>query len=82
MKLTPSNETRDLIHQVLELGDTVVFQIPRYRGIYIGTVSKLYPKSVDIKHGKQISEKVHTVNVVKINEQYQTAKDLNPEYFI
>lgn len=82
MKLTPSNETRDKIHQVLELEDIVVFAIPRYRGIAVGIITKLYPKSADIKYSCGIAYKVHTSNVIKINEQMHVAKEQNPEFFI
>lgn len=84
MKLTPSNETRDKIHQVLELEDIVVFAIPRYRGIAVGVITKLYPKSADIKYsgGNASAYKVHTSNVLKINDQMMIAKEQNPEFFI
>ena len=75
---------RDQLHQEILINDYVVFNPPRYKGVVLGRVIKLNPKSCTIAYGLSGDQECSRDKryVLKINEQVALAKEKNPEYFI
>lgn len=61
---------RDILGVSLQVGQTVVFNPPRYKGLIIGVITKLTPKMVAIeyptKYGKEITH-MFPADVVVVN---------------
>lgn len=83
---------RDLIKQVIQVNDDVVFVHPYTRSIKVGTVVKVSAASVMIKYAvdlitsdgktKELFCRRSADNVVRITQQVQIAKEENPEEYI
>lgn len=68
----------DQLHQPLAIGDKVVTSMKYgYAGITIATITAFTPKQVRTTNGIY-----PPADVLKINEQYAIAIELNPEFFI
>lgn len=72
---------KDMLHQTINIGDIVVFNPPTYKGIIIGKITKLTEKGCTIKYSDSLCNRCHS-DVIKIDEQYQSAVNENPEFFI
>lgn len=82
---------RDALKQVIRIGDKVTFNPPHVKGLSIGNVLKMNPKTVTIRYydwfsvnGKRVEQSCtrRTAEIVRITEQMQIAKDENPEEYL
>lgn len=68
----------DILHQPLAIGDRVVVGRKHgYSGIVITHIVSFTPKKIDTTNGLYYPQEV-----LKINDQYYAAVQLNPEKFI
>lgn len=76
--------TTDCMHQEIQIGDWIAFNPPRYKGLLIGKVTRLTPKGVSCKYGKDLRQECnrHSSDVIVVTDQIRIAKDKNPELFI
>lgn len=84
-KSKPKEYTRDKIHQIVQPGDTVCYNPPRYKGISIGTVIRTTPKGVTVQSnqpGNKSQCNRSSGDVVKINLQMEHTRSENAEFFI
>lgn len=72
---------RDLLHQELKVGDYVAYN-DGY--IYLGKIIKITPIMIQVSKVKNPMTTVRRYphDLIKINEQYEHAKSMNPEEFI
>lgn len=76
--------TTDCMHQPIEVGDWIAFNPPYVKGLSIGKVTKLTPKGVSCKYGKDLRLECnrHSTDVFVVTDQRRIAKERNPELFI
>lgn len=76
--------TTDCMHQEIKLGDWVAFNPPVYKGLSIGKVTRLTPKGVSCKYGKDLKSECnrHSADVLVVTDQVRIAKIANAEMFI
>jgi len=76
--------TIDCMYQEIEIGDWIAFNPPNSHGLHLGKVTKLMPKSVTCKYGKELRETCnrHSSDIFVVTDQVKIAKLDNPEMFI
>lgn len=74
--------TVDMLKQQINIGDTVVYNPPHYKGINTGKVLSFTPKQVKIKDADGTEIKRFSSEVVVINDQIKAAKEKYPEHYI
>ena len=65
---------KDIMQQDIAIGNMVVFNPPRYKGLTIGTIVKFTAKMVTVsyKYGREVcNTNVYPTAVMKVDEQLQ-----------
>jgi len=81
MKKAKLTYHRDILHQMVEVGDFIVFTPPGTRVISFGQVKKITPQGFTVDYNGSLKNR-HKSECLKIDEQIQHAKLNNPEFYI
>jgi len=77
---------RDILHQPITIGCTVVYNPANCKGIRIGEVTEVRRKGCTIKYQDKYDvereERRSASCVICIDEQFDIAKENNPEFYI